>query len=180
MIYASIVDRILSQLFRNGKIPFIIILQHFTTLHDNVYYRANIEKYCAAVHDILARSINNLREQITAGFIRDNALCVAHSRFFRMHSLVLSGARNCSIRRRRRRRHHRRRRPFSLYSTRIARNHLRFITVPFSGNFVFHRRWQPTTTWIQSALTDDEFLDQGDHICISPRFHARGKNSALE
>lgn len=141
----------------------------------------NIEKYCAAVHDILARSINNLREQITAGFIRDNALCVAHSRFFRMHSLVLSGARNCSIRRRRRRRrHHRHRRPFSLYSTRIARNHLRFITVPFSGNFVFHRRWQPTTTWIQSALTDDEFLDRGDHICISPRFHARGKNSALE
>lgn len=43
-------------------------------------------------HDILARMINNSHEQITADFIRDNASCVACSRFFCMQSLVLSDA----------------------------------------------------------------------------------------
>lgn len=90
----------------------------------------------------------------------------------RAFSCVIRCAASC----RRRRRHHRHR-PSTILAIFVAyrAHHLRFITIPFSSNFVFHRRWQPTTTWIQSALTDDEFLDRGDRICILPRFHAREK-----
>lgn len=145
-----------------------------------------IEKYLAVVNAPYAMfwraRINNSRGQITAGFVRDNASCIACSRFFCMHfsRVIRYAASAVDVVGTIAAAYVARRRPFSLYSSRIVRNHLRFITVPFSGNFVFHRRWQPTTTWIQSALTDDEFLDRGDRICISPRFHARGKNSALE